>query len=254
MGQHSDRPGTPYQLRKSQLAMILNHPLQMILLHLRFQRFFLWNCLTKVAHVAKFHDKNPHPSPACGRGLRLSVELLQVVDSVPAGYDLCQQSLFDGKMRKSPALSESTLLLFCLIFNSFITDVLSLFVNMLSHSFIPVRVMRKSNILDMNPADWNEIQAEEKVRDSNFQLLLDQCKVPPDLQDHLIQEGFLDSGTFAFAFSASEKFEDYLVDFAQTCTLEDSWLHSPPAASLRFLFHKASQDMNWNTVHKRHLA
>ena len=51
---------------------------------------YILNCFTKVAHVAKFLNENPHPSPACGRDLGLSVEMLQVVDSVPADSDLCQ--------------------------------------------------------------------------------------------------------------------------------------------------------------------
>ena len=51
---------------------------------------YILNCFTKIAHVARFLDDNPHPSPACGRDLGLSVEMLQVVDSVPADYDLCQ--------------------------------------------------------------------------------------------------------------------------------------------------------------------
>ena len=95
----------------------------------------------------------------------------------------------------------------------------------------------------MNPDDRNELQEEEKTPDSGFQLLLDQCKVPIDIQDHLVQEGFLDSATFAFAFNTTEKFEEYLVNFAQKAILEDSWLHSQPASSLRFLFHRASQEM-----------
>lgn len=52
---------------------------------------FILNCFTKVAHVAKFNNMNPHPTPACGRDLGLAVELLQVVDSVPSDYDLCQR-------------------------------------------------------------------------------------------------------------------------------------------------------------------
>lgn len=51
---------------------------------------FILNCFTKVAHVAKFVKDNPYPSPACGRDLGISVELLQVVDHLPSDYDLCQ--------------------------------------------------------------------------------------------------------------------------------------------------------------------
>ena len=51
---------------------------------------YILNCFTKVAHLAKFTHPNPHPTPACGRDLGVDVELLQVVDSVPSDYDLCQ--------------------------------------------------------------------------------------------------------------------------------------------------------------------
>ena len=51
---------------------------------------FILNCFTRVAHIARFLKDSPHPSPACGRDLGISVELLQVVDSIPADYDLCQ--------------------------------------------------------------------------------------------------------------------------------------------------------------------
>ena len=76
-----------------------------------------------------------------------------------------------------------------------------------------VQGMRKSlNIPDMEPDEW-EMANEDKQCDQHFQELMDTCKIPPDLQDHLIHEGFTDSGIFAFAFSKPEKFEDYLVNF-----------------------------------------
>lgn len=106
-----------------------------------------------------------------------------------------------------------------------------------------VQGMRKSlNIPDMEPDEW-EMANEDKQCDQHFQELMDTCKIPPDLQDHLIHEGFTDSGIFAFAFSKPEKFEDYLVNFVAKNSLDDSWLHSPAASSLRFLFHRTSQEM-----------
>ena len=51
---------------------------------------FILNRFTRIAHIAKYLDDNPTPSPACGRDLGISVELLQVVESVPGDYELCQ--------------------------------------------------------------------------------------------------------------------------------------------------------------------
>ena len=103
--------------------------------------------------------------------------------------------------------------------------------------------MRKSGFADMNPEHLDDLHEQVNFPDAEFQRLLDQCKVPMDLQDHLVEEGFLDLATFAFAFSTAEKFDEYLIRFQQKAALEDTWLHSPPASSLRFLFHRASQEM-----------
>ena len=51
---------------------------------------YILNCFTRVAHIAKFTSESSHPSPACGRDLGISTEHLQVVDSVPLDYDMCQ--------------------------------------------------------------------------------------------------------------------------------------------------------------------
>ena len=51
--------------------------------------------------------------------------------------------------------------------------------------------MRKTlNIPDMEPDEW-EIANEDKQCDQHFQELMDTCKIPPDLQDHLIHEDSL---------------------------------------------------------------
>ena len=51
---------------------------------------FILNCFTRIAHIAKFSGGNPTPSPACGRDLGISIDLLQIVDSIPGDYELCQ--------------------------------------------------------------------------------------------------------------------------------------------------------------------
>ena len=51
---------------------------------------FILNCFTRIAHIAKFSEGNPTPSPACGRDLGISIDLLQIVDSIPGDYELCQ--------------------------------------------------------------------------------------------------------------------------------------------------------------------
>ena len=95
----------------------------------------------------------------------------------------------------------------------------------------------------MDTEDFENMADPAQECDPSFQQLMDQCKVPVDLQDHLTMEGFTDSGIFAFAFNSPEKFEEYLSNFAQKNALDDSWLHSPHASSLRFLFHRSAQEM-----------
>ena len=95
----------------------------------------------------------------------------------------------------------------------------------------------------MAEADWDDLQEESKF-DSDFETLLSQCKVPLELQEHLLSEGFTDNKVFAFAFNTPEKFEEYLASYVQNKDLPESWLHSPPSSSsLRFLFHRASQEV-----------
>lgn len=109
--------------------------------------------------------------------------------------------------------------------------------------------MRKSlHFHNMAEEDWNHLDDQEKVMDPDFHDMVNQCKVPPDLQDHLLEEGFTSISVFAFAFNSSEKFEEYLGNFAQKHTPDESWLHSPPAASHRFLFHRASHEMKSSFV------
>ena len=100
----------------------------------------------------------------------------------------------------------------------------------------------------MADAEWNQMDNPEPTVEPDFQHLMDQCKVSLELQEHLLAEGFTSIGIFGFAFNSAESFEEYLKSIVQDKDLDENWLRSPAASSLRFLFHRSSQEMRLRTT------
>lgn len=94
--------------------------------------------------------------------------------------------------------------------------------------------------LDQIPG-MEELESVEHEFDPEFYKTLVQCKVPIELQQHLVDAGYTEASVFAFAFSSSQDLDNYLQKIAETDALGDDWLRSPAASSVRWLFQRVSR-------------
>ena len=88
-----------------------------------------------------------------------------------------------------------------------------------------------------------DLESVEHEFDPEFYKTLVQCKVPIELQQHLVDAGYTEASVFAFAFSSSQDLDNYLQKIAETDALGDDWLRSPAASSVRWLFHRVSREV-----------
>lgn len=91
--------------------------------------------------------------------------------------------------------------------------------------------------------EMDELESAEHQFEPSFYKVLVQCKVPIEVQHHLVEAGYVESSIFAFAFGSSQDLENYIQKIAESDDLGDNWPRSPAASSIRFLHHRIMRDL-----------